>query len=451
MIVMKFGGTSIADAAAVERVSEIIRDRLVFQPVVINSAMGKTTRNLLDIAHLSKSGQASEAQKKLEEIITYHLTLGKAVIAEYESSPTRDILNGYFDELHKLLNGMAVLQDLTPRSLDRFLSYGERISTAIMTQALRERGLPAILLDARQFVITDDRFGHARPLETLCVEKIRHHVLPVLEAEEVPVIQGYIGATQEGVVTTLGFEGSDFSASLIGAAIGASDIQIWKDVTGIMTADPAIVPQAKTIKQLTFDEAAELTFFGAKVLHPDAIEPARKRGIPVHVCNSKNAQAACTRVDESAGHTTTPVQSITYKKPVSLLRIVSNRSLPSHEFLKTVFDKFDRERLAPHAVSITETSIRMAIVDGKALDHVCEDLEQIASVERIEQMGMVTLVGENLKKGKDLFRSILSELGNVSAEMLVDRASPINMTLVIPEDAVEKVVQQYHAYFFGNA
>ncbi len=296
MIVMKFGGTSIATAEAIERVSGIITDHIHYNPVVVASAMGKTTRNLLHIAQWSAAGDIEKSTRKLNEIIEYHHDLAFEVIPGFETHPVRDTLQVFFIELEKLLGGVAVLQDYTPRLQDKFLAYGELISTTILTAVLQSKNVPAVWTDAREYVITDDWFNQAHVIDKITYPKIRERLVPVIEKNNVPVAQGFIGSTEKGVTTTLGFEGSDFSAALLGAAIEAEDIQLWKDVSGVMTADPALLADVYTVKHLTFDEIADLTFFGAKVLHPSSIAPARKKNIPVHVRNSKDPKVQGTEI-----------------------------------------------------------------------------------------------------------------------------------------------------------
>ncbi|MBW2651049.1 MAG: lysine-sensitive aspartokinase 3, partial [Deltaproteobacteria bacterium] len=240
MIVMKFGGTSIEDIPSVERVVEIINSRLEQCPVVVNSAMGKTTRKLLDIARLSAEGMDEKALSRLDEIRGYHFDMVRGLTPDFEDSDVRTTLERYFEELQRLLGGLSVLRELTPRSQDRILSYGELVATTIIASALQSRGINARWLDARDFIITDERFTRAKPLDDLTCRGIQEKVRPLVESGHVPVIQGFIGSTRSGATTTLGFEGSDLTAALAGAALDVSDIQIWKDVNGIMTADPRI-------------------------------------------------------------------------------------------------------------------------------------------------------------------------------------------------------------------
>jgi aspartate kinase len=448
MIVMKFGGTSVQDAPSIERVTEIVRRRLALQPAVVVSAMGKTTRNLLTAAGFSAVGKSGEALAKLEEIRRYHFALAQAVIPDWERSEAFHKLTGYFDELQKLFAGLAILRELTLRSQDKILSYGELISTAIVANAFQARGIDAVLLDARDLIITDERFTRAQPIETITYQKINEHVRPVIASGRVPIIQGYIGSTRDGATTTLGFEGSDYTAALVGAALEVSDIQIWKDVSGLMTADPAVFAGARTVKTISFAEAAELTFFGAKVLHPSAIQPARQKAIPVHIYNSKQPEATGTAITTTATTGTNLTKSIAYKRPLCILNVLSNRLFSPYDFLKAVFDILDRERLTPYIMATSEASVALALSASEKLDFLVEDLGHLGEVAITNQKATISLVGENLRNTRDFAVAVFQLLSGVEIYMIAQGASPINFTFVVDENAVPEVIARLHNVFF---
>jgi aspartate kinase len=448
MIVMKFGGTSVEDAPAIERVAEIVRRRLDLRPAVVVSAMGKTTRNLLAAAGFSAAGKSGEALAKLEEIRRYHFALAQAVIPDWERSEAFLKLTGYFDELQKLFAGLSILRELTLRSQDKILSYGELLSTAIVANALQARGIDAVLLDAREFIITDERFTRAQPLEAITLQKINEQVRPVISMGRVPIIQGYIGSTREGATTTLGFEGSDYSAALIGAALEVNDIQIWKDVSGLMTADPAVFAGARTVKTVSFAEAAELTFFGAKVLHPSAIQPARQKALPVHIYNSKKPEATGTAITASATTGANLIKSIAYKRPLCILNVLSNRLHSPYDFLKAVFDILDRERLTPYIMTTSEASVAIALSASENLEFLIEDLGHFGEVATIKQKATISLVGENLRRTRDFAAAVFQHLNGLHVHMIAQGASPINFTFVVDENAVPEVIARLHNVFF---
>jgi len=450
MIVMKFGGTSIDDAPSIERVVEIVRPRLHLRPVVVNSAMGKTTRKLLAIAQLSAAGMDGEAAARLNEIRRYHFELSETLISNFDKSDTRIKLEQYFEDLQKLLGGLSILRELTLRSQDKILSYGELMATAIIASVFRKRGINARLCDARDFIITNERFSQAEPIKELSYKRIYEHIHPIVESNSIPVIQGFIGSTRDGATTTLGFEGSDFSASLIGSALNASSIQIWKDVSGIMTADPSIFAGARTVKTISFAEAEELTFFGAKILHPSTIEPARQKNIPVHIYNSKQPDAVGTIITAHPNHGTNLIKSITYKKPVCIMYVKPDNSVSPYVFLKSVFDILDRERIIPYVITTAEANVALAISDTGNREHLAEDLEHFGKVSIIREKATISLVGENLRTSNDFATTVFKNLDGLNIDMISFGASPINFTLVVDEIDVSSIIAKLHEIFFQD-
>lgn len=450
MIVMKFGGTSIADKDSIFRVVEIVKKYLHQKPIVVNSAMGKTTRNLLNVAKYSAAGEQSKGDQLLKEIRDFHNDLADKVIPHFKNSDTHIKLEKYFQELKKLLNGLCVLQDYTLRTQDKFLSYGELISTSIIAAAFQNRSINAKWMDVRKFIITDDWFSHAKPLKEVSFLKINDKIRPVIESGQIPIVQGFIGSTMVGATTTLGFEGSDLTASFIGAALDVLDVQIWKDVPGIMTTDPAIYPEAYTVKQVSFAEVAELTFFGAKVLHPNAIYPAYDKQIPVHVYNSKNPDDHGTEITTKSISTKQIIKSIAYKTPLVLLKIHSNQFLESFDFIKTVFDILDRERIIPYMSATSESHVSLAIKNQETLEHLVIDLSRFADVKLIKNKATITLVGENIKNTPNIPTTVFKQLEGIPIDMISYGASPINFTFMINESDIKKVIQKLHNHFFAN-
>src|SRR5438105_6946061 len=289
MIVMKFGGTSVESALALERVTGIVKSRLERKPVVVVSAMGKTTNRLLKIANLAVTGQRDEALRELVSLRDYHLR---------ESGMERTV-EEHFQELAELVKGLAVLGELTPRSIDAIASFGERLSSLIVTNYFKRHGLNAAHVDSRKVILTDGRHTQATPLFEQTYAKLAA-VIPPLTEHHVVVMGGFIAATEDGVTTTLGRGGSDFTASIVGAGIGAEEIQIWPDVDGMLTADPTILAGGHRVKTISFAEAAELAYFGAKVLHPATVVPAIEQNIPVLILNSRRPEVDGTRIVSEA-------------------------------------------------------------------------------------------------------------------------------------------------------
>jgi aspartate kinase len=460
MIIMKFGGTSVEDAASIERVAEIIKARLPLRPVVVVSAMGKTTRKLLQAAEASAAGDRSTTLAVVAELKTRHLSEARTLVKSTAERAVFSIIDRHFDELKKLLEGLAILGEVPPRGLDKILAYGELLSSAIVADALAERGVPARLLDAREFVITDDCFGGASPLFDITNAKIRAAITPVIEVGEVAVIQGFIGATREGATTTLGFEGSDYTAAIVGAAMQADDIQIWKDVSGLMTTDPRIFSGARTVKACTFAEAADLTYFGAKVLHPKAIHPAARHNIPVHIYNSKKPGATGTSISASAPRCANLIKSIAYKRPVTMIHVkgesISNgvRAVAPEDFLKTLLNALNKHGARPLLVAVSAASVALAVDGGEVTEargrDLLEEIVRFATVSMDRHCAIVSLVGEGLRDDTRLASRVFKAIDETELGIILHGSSPISMNLVVAESAVESVIARLHAIFFDR-
>ena len=448
MIVTKFGGTSIEDIPSIERIIGIIQSRLEQQPVVVNSAMGKTTRKLLDVARFSADGMDEKALLRLDEIREYHLDIARGLMPDFEKSDARTTLEKYFEELQKLLGGLSVLRELTPRSQDRILSYGELVATTIIAATLQNRGINARWLDARDFIITDERFTRARPVDELTFRGIQEKVRPLVESGDVPVTQGFIGSTRGGATTTLGFEGSDFTAALLGAALDVSTIEIWKDVNGILTADPRIFEGACTAETVSFEEASELTFFGAKVLHPSTIDPACRKDIPVNIYNSRQPDARGTTITAHANEGTNIVKSIAYNMPVCIMNIVSNSHVDPAPFLRSVFDILDREGIVPCVMTTAGAGIAMAVSTSEDMEHAIDELTRFGRVTIAKNKATVSLVGENIRTTGDFAPAVFQNLEDVNVYMVAQGASPISLTFVVDESDVSSVIARLHEAFF---
>ncbi|MBN2103297.1 aspartate kinase [bacterium] len=448
MIVMKFGGTSILDAECIRRVCRIVHHRIQYQPVIVNSAMGKVTRRLLAVARLAAEGNAEQAGNELEALRSYHDQIIQEILTDFSKNAFSDQIKRFDKELTKLKDGVSVLRDLTARSQDKFLSYGELISTTIITAALRASGVDAVWCDARELIITDDRFTHAQPITEMTYAKLADKIHPLVNSGKVPVIQGFIGATREGATTTLGFEGSDFTAALVGAALDVKDVQIWKDVPGVMTADPEIFPNPLTVKKISFDEAAEISFFGAKVLHPSSIAPARQKGIPVHVLNSMDPENRGTELSLNGAEAPYPVTSITYKRPVYLLALRNDQNLPFYDYFKMIFDILDRERLTPYLVNIAERSVKMVLSTAANLQHLMDDFNRISGTEIYSDKATVSLIGQRLVECPAITGRIAKCLDNIRVDLISHGASNMNATAVINADQVETAVDRLHKEFF---
>lgn len=446
MLIMKFGGTSVQDARSVRRVIHLIQERLSRRPVIVISAMGKTTRKLLGAAELAAGGDASAGLAQLTELRAYH----GEIIHELSVTAAQAHVETYFSQLERLLNGLSVVGELTPRGRDRIAAYGELISSTIVAEALKQAGLNAVWLDAREFLITDDTYTRARPLLEVANPKIVEHLRPHLEAGRVPVTQGYIGSTPGGITTTLGFEGSDYTAAIIGAALDAEDIQIWTDVNGIMTADPALVPQARTVKVLSVAEAKELTHFGAKVLHPKTLFPAQEKAIPVHIYNSRQPDAPGTVILTQAPSTRTPIKSIAYKRPVSLVRITPRGLRPRLQFFKQIFEALERSQLVTYLAAISELDVVLAIDPSEAVEALKDAVKPEAQVIVTSDQAIICLVGEHLNQIPGLTAQVFQALTDLRLRLIVQGASAHSLVLIVRAVEVEKALGRLHEQLFQS-
>jgi aspartate kinase len=447
-IVMKIGGSSIADAASIDRVTQIIRAHLDRRPTIVVSAMGKTTRKLLQAAQLAAENRIKDTHRLIAELEEYHLEQARGAIPGFEDLLVHSTLRGHFEEMRDLVRGISILREFSPRSQDAMAAYGELISSAIVAAALRVRNVDAVLLDSRNLMITDDSFTRAAPLMDTTEERVRATLFPELEAGRVPVLQGYIGSTRDGATTTLGFEGSDYSAAIFGAALGAEDIQIWKDVSGLMTADPAMVPEARTVKSASFEEMAELSYFGAKLLHPSAIWPAARKKIPVHIYNSLLPAAAGTIICDAAPSEPPMVKSVTYKRGLALVCATSNRSQPACEFLKSLFDLLAKYQVSPDLTVVSNVSVALAFESSKEIDCITEDLRRLGEASVHKEKASLCLVGQGLRGALGIPATLLLSLTDLPLDLIAQGASPNSLVLVVNEKDLESALLQVHRRFF---
>jgi len=448
MIVMKFGGMSIEGSLSIERMIAIVLDNIGQQPVLVYSAMGKTTRNLLNVAALSAAGDDQQAGLKFNEVKRFHFDLAEELLPGFAHSETYLKLDQYVAELQTLFRGLHILRELSPRSQDKILAYGELMATTILVSLLRHKGIDGRWLDARKLIVTDDEFTHAAPLEEQSYSRIQQSILPILASGAVPVLQGFIGATRDGDTTTLGFEGSDFTAALVGAALGVSDIQIWKEVPGIMTADPAIIAGAHTIRIISFDEAAELAFLGAKVLHPSSIAPARQKDIPVHIFNSKCPAGGWTEICSGPFAGNSFVKSITHKKSLLTLRISAHHEVSPCELLKSIHEIFERERIVPYATTASGAHVVAAISASVDSDHLSQVLSRFGTISCLNNRAAISLVGNNLDSIGDIAAKVLHNLRGMPIDFVSHGASPHSLTVVVNEGDVAPALERLHEYFF---
>ena len=431
-LVMKFGGSSVADAACMRRVADLVAEALPQAPLVVLSAMGKTTNALFEAASHSERGELDAALDLLRRLREQHEAAAAALC---EAPPD---LSPFFEELELLLRGVALLRELSPRSLDAIASFGERLSTRIFAAATGHAWF-----DARAVMRTDGRFGEAAP-DGFAIETLAHaHLAPLLAPGRAVITQGYIGATEEGLTTTLGRGGSDYTAALLGAALRASEVQIWTDVEGVLTADPRIVPGALPISDLGFAEAAELAAFGAKVLHPATIQPAVDADIPVTVRHTARPHGRFTTISGEVA-TGRPVTALACRGPVTILTVSSTRMLAQSGFLARLFEVFGRHGASVDLVATAEVSVSLTVEADAPLKALTRDLSAFAKVATAEDRAIVAVVGERLKRTPGLSARIFTALRDINVEMISMGANEINLSLVVRRADADEALRRLH-------
>jgi aspartate kinase len=449
---MKFGGTSVEDAPAMKRTAAIVRGRREkgLEAVVVVSAMAKVTDLLLSAAAAAGRGDKAGALAIGARLRHRHIDTSSTLLDGQRCVRVQQVLHQEFDALDDLLRGIAAVGELTPRTNDLVVSFGERLSSKMMAETLEHQGLEGAHVDARSCIITDASYGKAVPQDAAIEAKLAEIVLPLIQAGKTPVMGGFIGSTADGITTTLGRGGSDFTASLVGGGMHAGAIEIWTDVNGIMTTDPRICPDALRVKTISFEEAAELAYFGAKVLHPATILPAVQKSIPVWVLNSRNAENEGTKITAMAARCASPFKSIAAKKRLTIIDVVASRMLMSHGYLKAVFDVFDKYKCAIDMVSTSEVSISLTVDSNQQLPEICAELAKIADVKMEGHKALVCLVGEDIRGHNGIAGQVFSAISHVNVRMISQGASEINMSFMIDEEDVEEAVRSLHNHFFAN-
>jgi aspartate kinase len=448
VIVMKFGGTSVGSAERIEGVAQLVRERLPRRPIVVVSAFARVTDTLIRAARLAEARDGGHA-RLTAELRERHESVVRALVQEPQA---RERLLEYVaaltNELGTLCSAVQQLGELTARSLDAVSALGERLSYQIVATALAERGVPADAVDARELLVTDESFGRATPDFEATETRARAKLLPLVLKGCVPLLPGFVGATPSGLTSTLGRGGSDWSASIFGSVLGAEEIQIWTDVDGMMTVDPRLVASARVIPEVSFAEAAELAYFGAKVLHPATIRPAVERGIPVVVLNTLNPGAPGTRITESAAAEEGEPRAIATKKGITVVMISQPRMLLAYGFLARVFEVFNRHRTPVDLIATSEVSVSLTIDNAERLEAIRRDLAELGEVQALERMAIVSVVGRGFTKRSGLAGRLFGALAGVNIVMISFGASDVNVSFVVSEQDADAAVRALHRAFF---
>lgn len=446
---MKFGGTSVRDAEAFERVAKIVGAESDNAPVVVTSAMSGVTDALIAAFNLAQEGDVDGAVASLRPFLDRHLAVAKSILGGGGQETFSKELDLAQDELKDLLSRVA-RRSLPPSMLkDAILSYGEQLSSLLLSLVFVARGMESAHVDSRRVVVTDDSHGSAEPIWNETEANVQSIVAPIIAAGKVPVMGGFIGASRGGETTTLGRGGSDFSAAIVGAALDAREIQIWTDVTGVLTTDPRICADARTLNTLSYEEAAELAYFGAKVLHPKTIQPAVDKRIPVRVCNSNHPEERGTMILPQEQANLRLVKSIAYKKGITTLHITSARMLGAYGFLSAIFQVFERHSVPIDVIATSEVSVSLTLDSDEKLKEVVADLKRFASVEIEGEMAVVCVVGRGVRGRAAVAARIFDSIKGFDVSLISHTASSVNMTFVVKQEHAPDVVRRLHDTFFG--
>ncbi|MBK9797391.1 MAG: lysine-sensitive aspartokinase 3 [Holophagaceae bacterium] len=438
MIVLKFGGSSVADAACMRQVAELAREALPQAPLVVLSAMGKTTNGLFAAAKAAETGDLAGAMEQQRLLMAAHRKAASELFDEAVPEALDGTLTELFGELELLLRGVALLRELSPRSMDAIASLGERLSTRIFAAFVG-----GAWVDARTVMRTDNVFGEAAPQQQAIRILADQHLGPLIHVDRIVVTQGYIGATEEGYTTTLGRGGSDYSAALFGAVLGAREVQIWTDVEGVLTCDPRVVPEALPISELSFAEAAELAAFGAKVLHPATIQPAVEAHIPVTVRHTQKPRGRFTTISSEV-NTGRPITALASRGPITVLTVSSTRMLAQSGFLARLFEVFGRRGVSVDLVATAEVSVSLTVEADVPLRPLIQELASFAKVEVHEGRAIIAAVGERLKSTPGIAAQLLSALGDINVEMISQGGNEINLSIVVQVEHTHEALRRLH-------
>ncbi len=450
---MKFGGTSNRDAAAMSNVCRIITSHIPERPVVVISAIASATNDLEASARAAAAGDDAAGVEILRRLHSRHLEIMKAIVRNpAREADLREAFAGYINELEALLHGIAILRELTPRTMDGICSYGERLSSRLIAAALAESGVDAVWVDAKDFMLTDANFGRALPQMEHVAARLGRVVVPLLERRQVPVTQGFIGVTEAGAYTTMGRESSDYSASIIGAALHAVCVQIWTDVDGILTADPRVVRNVRKIRRLSFEEAFELSYFGAKVLHPNTMLPLMQENIPVEIRNSRNGEGTGTVIDREnqQGGARTVVKCISFSPDVSVVSVTPWKRSNQYLFWEGVFSVLSR--LGIEVKSLATSEFRMAFTVTGPFDAagVVPPLEEFGEVAISPGQSSLCIVGKGIRECPEFAGRVFGALAGVRTSLIAYGASGHSLTLVVDVNALEDALNRLHAEFFAS-
>ncbi len=448
VVVLKFGGTSVEDAAAIRRMARIVQSRIEVRPVVVVSALARVTDQLLSAAQAAAEGKLDYSNAALTSIRLRHQEIACELLDLEHGAHLQQAIEADFQQLNAAIGEVARAERLSPRAQDAILSFGEHLSSKLATAVLCAHGMDAVDFDAAAAIVTDSRHTCATPLWERTFENLSKDLAPLLATDRVPVMGGFVASTSDGVPATLGRGGSDLTASIVGAALHARRVEIWTDVNGIMTTDPNVCPDARRIPQMSFEDAAELAYFGAKVLHQATLLPAMRANIPVHVLNSRNPECEGTEIRarvEGAG----PVRALTAKRGITVVEIELRDGMDA-EVLRRVFAAFDRHQCPVDLMAASPGRLSFVVASLAALPKVAGELRGVANFTWENHKALVCVVGENLRRRPKLASRVFAAISDMDVRILCLGASDRTLSFLVEEERAEESVRRLHALFFSD-
>jgi aspartate kinase len=445
--IMKFGGTSIEDVLAFGRVARIVESYQRERPVVVVSAMSRVTDALLSSLQMAAKGKTGVALRSIDKHLQRHLQVSYSLGATARASMTL-LIESFRQEIAELLQAVAASRTTSPCLKDVIASYGERLSAHLLAVVLEEHGLPASYVDARRCILTNEEHGKAQPLLKETWQRTRAELGPLLKATRIPVLGGFIAATVKGVTTTMGRGSSDYTATLVSAALGARETQIWTDVNGVLTADPRLIKTARTVPQLSYGEAEELARFGVKVLHSKTIQPAAEYEIPVRICNSRAPEEVGTLICARREEASDTVKAIAHKSGVTMVEVTSTPALVANGFLPAIRKIFDRHQTALDIIATSDVGVSLACEEISTLPFIIQDLQQVGSLEVKRNRAIICCVGEGLQSAPGYVTKLFDTLTNI--DFTWRSAYSSNFVLVVDEEYAVTVIRRLHQAIFEH-
>ena len=447
---MKFGGTSVADSSAIMRVVGIVKTRLEYKPVVVVSALSQVTNILTEISKLAEEGNISDCNVKIKNLRERHIGICSELFGADKKrfSKAQNEISQILKSLIEVIKAISFLREISEKRRAWIIALGEQLSNILIDHALNHNGIACNKIDAREFIITDNNYLKGKADINIIEEKAPPIINSSFQGYSVVLTQGFISSTKNGEPSLLGREGSDLTATLIGNAMEVDFIEIWTDVDGIRTADPRMVDKTRSISEMSFDVAEELSFFGAKVLHPLTIEPARMKNIPVKVLNSKDLSLNGTLILHNESVQNKGIKSVTSKENIIALRVISNKTVSSGDFLEKLFRTLNKSEIIPDIVAISQASVELTFEGQVEIDKLVSELSVFSNVSVDNSRAQITIVGEDLKVTEGIMKIIFEHMENISIELISGGASTNNISFLVGKENLNEILKTLHSKLF---